>query len=130
MRKALRNQDEGPGEELSELAGASMMSPMASTAMVNRTHRVVRERAKSMQAKKSRQRSLWVPLMVSGGLLAVLVCAVWSVLEQYDETPTGLPDASKQMLVLLMWCLPVSAALLGAVWMRSAGSKADRGSTR
>jgi hypothetical protein len=100
----------------------------ASAAVVNRTHRVIRERAKTMQARRSKLRSLWIPLAVSGSLLAVLVSAIWSLLDQYELSPTGLPDANQQMLVLMMWCLPVSALLLGVVWLRR--GKADNGSAR
>ena len=126
MSDALRDEYDFFDEEGSELMGSPRLNAVASAAMVNRTHRVIRERAKSLQASKTQQRSLWVPLLVSGGLLAVLVCAVWSVLDQWEETSIGLPDASQQMLVLMMWCLPVSAAILGVVWMRRTGAKADR----
>ncbi len=103
-------------------------SATASAAIVNRTHRVVRERAKTIEARRKTFRSLYIPLAVSAGLLVVLTCAIWSVLDQYELAPTGLPDANQQMLVLMMWCLPLSVVLLGIVWFRrggSAGSKAD-----
>lgn len=98
---------------------------VAGAAMVNRTRRVVRERARILQVRKSRMRSLYIPLLVSAGLLAAVVFALWSVLEGYEAINTGLPDASQQILVLLMWCLPVSAALLAAVWVRRAGAGFD-----
>ncbi len=99
----------------------------ASAAIVNRTHRVVRERAKTIEARKKTFRSLWIPLTISGGLLVVLVCAIWSILDQYDLSPTGLPDANQQMLVLMIWCLPISAVLLAVLWIRrsSNGFKPD-----
>ena len=93
----------------------------ASASAVNRTHRVVRERAKALQARRSVARSLWIPLGICGGLLAVIVCAAWSVLDQYEAAPTGAPDASQQMFVLMMWCLPVSVILLAVVWFRRGG---------
>ncbi len=98
----------------------------ASAAVVNRTHRVVHERARSMQERRSKMRSLWIPLVVSGGLLAVIVCAVWTILDEYELAPTGLPDANQQLLVVMMWCLPVSALLLCVVWFRR-NAKADNG---
>lgn len=103
-------------------------SAVASAVMVNRTHRVIRERAKSIEARKRTFRSLWIPLTISGGLLVVLICAIWSILDQYELSPTGLPDANQQMLVLMMWCLPISVVLLAVVWFRRGGSngfKAD-----
>jgi len=99
----------------------------ASAAMVNRTHRVVQERARSIQARRSKFRSLWIPLAVSGGLLAVIVCAIWTILDEYELAPDGLPDANQQLLVLMMWCLPVSALLLAVVWFRRGSSKTDNG---
>jgi hypothetical protein len=93
--------------------------------VVNRTHRVVRERAKSIAARRSRVRSLWIPLAVCSSLLIILICAVWSILDQYDVTPTGVPDASNQFLVLLLWFLPMSMALLALVLFRRARRRAD-----
>ena len=106
---------------------ATSFSATASAAIVNRTHRVVRERARSIEARKKTFRSLWIPLTISGGLLVVLVSAIWSILDQYELSPTGLPDANQQMLVLMMWCLPISVVLLAVVWFRrgSNGFKAD-----
>ncbi len=97
----------------------------AGAALVNRTRRVIRGRARSMQVRKSRMRSLYIPLLISAGLLATVMFALWNVLESYDANSTGLPDSSQQIMVLLMWCLPVSAALLATVWVRRTGSVFD-----
>ena len=111
-----------------EPAGDSgMRRAMASAALVNRTHRIVRERAASLQARKSKVRSLWIPLAISGSLLTMVCFAVWSVFESNDVTPNGIPDASQQMFVFLMWCLPVSAAALAVVWYRLASHSKDEG---
>jgi hypothetical protein len=113
------------------------MNAAASAALVNRTHRVVRERARKLQARRSKMRSLWIPLTVSGGLLVVITTAIWTVLDQYEVVPTGLVDANQQLLVLMMWCLPLSVVLLAVVWFRrdgsnganeANGSQADNGS--
>jgi hypothetical protein len=95
--------------------------------MVNRTHRVVRERAKQMSARRSKFRSLWAPLAVCASLLVILVTAVWNLLDEYDLTPNGTPDASDQFAVLLMWFLPVSVAVVAMVWLKRTQSK--RGGT-
>ena len=79
------------------------------------TSRVVRERAKTIAAQRSRARSLWIPLAVCSALLVIICTAVWSALEAYDVTPGGVPDASNQFLVLCLWFLPVSMALLAVV---------------
>ncbi|WP_211256277.1 hypothetical protein [Edaphobacter aggregans] len=95
----------------------------ARASIVNRTHRVVRERAKQMSARRNKFRSLWAPLAVCASLLVILVTAVWSLLDQYDLTPNGMPDASDQFAVLLVWFLPVSGALLAMVWFRRTHSR-------
>lgn len=99
----------------------------ARASLVNRTHRVVRERAKAMAAQKNKLRSLWVPLAVCSAMLIILATGVWSLLEQYDVTPDGVIDSSDQFLVLLLWFLPVSMALLAMVWFRRARRGAGGG---
>jgi hypothetical protein len=95
-------------------------SAQARASVVNRTHRVVRERAKSMAARRSRFRSLWIPLAVCSSLLVIICTAVWTALDAYDVTPSGMPDASNQFLVLCLWFLPVSMALLAVVLFQRA----------
>jgi hypothetical protein len=92
----------------------------ARASVVNRTHRVVRERAKTIAARRSRVRSLWIPLAVCSSLLIIISTAVWSALDQYDVTPSGVPDASNQFLVLCLWFLPVSLVLLAVVLFQRA----------
>ena len=103
------------------------ISASARASLVNRTHRVVRERAKAMAAQKNKLRSLWVPLAVCSAMLIILATGVWSLLEQYDVTPDGVIDSSHQFLVLLLWFLPVSMALLAMVWFRRARRGAGGG---
>jgi hypothetical protein len=116
------------GEESPAVVRMAMdgMNAPARASVVNRTHRVVRERARSIAARRSRVRSLWIPLAVCSSLLIILSTAVWSILDQYEVNPTGVPDASNQFLVLLMWFLPVSMALLALVLFRRAHKRADR----
>lgn len=91
----------------------------ANTTVVNRTRRVVRDQALRMQAERTRSRSLWVPLAICSTLLMVLCYAVWGMLAGYDLTPTSIPDASDQVLfLLLLWSLPIAAVVLGIVWFR------------
>ena len=95
---------ESKGElDRSVAASLSSLNVAAKASLVNRTHRVVRERAKQMSARKSRIRSLWAPLTICGSLVVILVTAVWSLLDQYELNPTGMPDASDQFAVLLLW---------------------------
>ena len=88
----------------------------ARAALVNRTHRVVRERAGQIATRKKKIRSLVMPMAVSAALLVILVTAVWTLLEEYDLNAGGVVDASGQYFVLALWFLPLSMALLGMVW--------------
>ncbi len=102
----------------------------ARSGVVNRTHRVVRERAKVMQARRSRTRSLMVPLIVSSALLILSVLAVWTGLYQYETSQADLAaaatsDANNHFLVVMLWFVPVSAAVLAAVWVRRSRANAD-----
>ena len=98
----------------------------ASASLVNRTHRVVRERAVALQQRRSRLRSLWIPLTVCFGLLATVLVALWSVMDESELLPAGISDSSQQMLLLMAWCIPLSAILLAVVWFRR-GSRAGNG---
>jgi len=100
-----------------ELTNVNMQ---ARASVVNRTHRVVRERAKTMAARRSQVRSLWIPMGVCSSLLVIICTAVWSVLDQYEVTPSGVPDASNQFLVLCLWFLPMSMVLLAVVLFQRA----------
>lgn len=99
------------------------MNVAASASMVNRTHRVVRERAKKVQAYRSRLRSLWIPLTICSALLLMICSAVWTVLDGYELMPIGVPDSSDQFLILLLWFFPVSMALLLTVLFRRMRSR-------
>jgi hypothetical protein len=114
-------------EGFAQSASASGARAAATAAMVNRTHRIVRERARTIQARRDKVRSLWLPLGMCSALLVVICAAMWTVFDEYELAPTGIPDASQQMFVLLMWCLPLSAVLIALVWFRRMGSKSEGG---
>jgi hypothetical protein len=99
------------------------MNAAARASMVNRTHRVVRERAQKMQAYRSRVRSLWIPLTICSALLLMICSAVWTVLDGYELIPMGVPDSSDQFLILFFWFFPVSMALLLTVLFRRMRSR-------
>ena len=103
-------------------------SGIARAPVVNRTHRIVREQALSMRAQRHRSRSLLAPLAICSTLLLVICYAIWAVMAGYDLTPTNIPDASDQMLLLLLlWSLPVGAVALGMVWFRRGGHRGNTG---
>ena len=110
-------------QESRELMPIPTLSAAARASLVNRTHRVVRERAQVMADRRSRIRSLWLPIAVCSGMLVIICTAVWTLLDEYEITPTGIPDASGQFLVLLLWFLPVSMALLSMIWFRRVRTK-------
>jgi len=108
----------------------------ARSGVVNRTHRVVRHRAKVMQARRSRVRSLMVPLILCSALLLLTAFAVWSGLYQYQATEAAeavqadvaalaTVDANNHLMVMLLWFVPASIALLAAVWLRRTRHGAD-----
>jgi hypothetical protein len=107
-----------------EVNNDSVVSHGARAVMVNRTHRVVREQALTMQAQRKRSRSLWGPLVLCSVLLIVVCYAMWALLDGYNLVPNGVPDASDQMMLLLVWSLPVTAVVLGLVWLKRERSKA------
>jgi hypothetical protein len=115
-------------------AALSSVSTAARAGVVNRTHRVVRQRAKVMQARRSQVRSLMVPLIVCSALLILTGLAVWTGLDQYqaaeavqaDVAALAANDANNQFLVVLLWFVPVSIVLLGAIWFRHTHSSAER----
>jgi hypothetical protein len=103
----------------------------ARATVVNRTHRVVREQAVTLQEQRQRSRSLWVPLTICSTLLLVICYAIWGMMDGYDLTPNGVPDASDQMLILLMWSLPVTAVVFVLVWFkRGRGRFGNNGEAR
>jgi hypothetical protein len=107
------------------------LNASARASLVNRTHRVVRERAQQMSSRRDRMRSLMAPLAVSAAMVVILVTAVWTLLDEYELSPTGVVDSSDQYLILLLWFLPVSGVLLGMVWFtrmrgRRSGSEMAR----
>jgi RsiW-degrading membrane proteinase PrsW (M82 family) len=93
--------------------------------VVNRTHRIIREQALFLQERRSNSRSFAVPIAICSALMAFACYAMWAVLDGYDLTPSGVPDASDQMFVLILWSLPVSAALLGFAWLRRARNRSE-----
>lgn len=113
----------------------------ASARVVNRTHRVVRERAIAIEARRSQARSLMVPLLVCSVLLMLTAIAVWSGLYQYqavaaavavqaDVAALAAGDATDHLLVVLLWFVPVSIALLGAILFRRTRSNTGRETVR
>jgi hypothetical protein len=119
-------------EQLGGLDRASFpaMSSAARSSMVNRTHRVVRERAKSLNARRSLVRSLWFPMVVCSAMLVILCWTVWSVFAEFETVPSGLPESGDQFFVLLLWFLPISLSLLAVVWFRRSRSGSGEDMTR
>ena len=100
------------------------MDTVARGAVVNRTHRVVRQRASVMQARRSHVRSLMLPLVLCSALLALTGLAVWTGLYQAadaveaDVSALAAMDASNHFVVVLLWFVPVCLAVLATVLYR------------
>lgn len=106
-------------------AAQARATAAAPASLVARTRRVVAQRASALRSGRARLRALLVPMLVSAATLLIACTAVWSVLDQYDLMPTGIPDASSQIFVLLMWFLPVTTAIVAVVWLRRAQGRGD-----
>jgi hypothetical protein len=113
----------------------------ARASVVNRTHRVVRQRAQVMQARRSYVRGLLVPLIICSVLLILTAVAVWSGLYQYqaaeaaevvqaDVAALAASDANNHFLVMLLWFVPVSIVLLGTLLIRRTRHSAGRETVR
>ena len=119
----LRPRDQEP--EVAAAFRSVLTANGARGSVVNRAHRVVREQALTLREQRSKSRSLWVPLTISSILLVAICYAIWVMLDGYDLTPNGIPDASDQLMVFLAWSLPVTAAVLGLVWFKLARTRTD-----
>jgi hypothetical protein len=118
---------DGRAEREMALEAMASLDMGARASLVNRTRRVVRERARQMSTRRDKMRSLWAPLMVCASMVVILVTAVWTILDDYELSPSGMPDASDQYMVLLLWFLPASAALLAMVWFRRVQNRRSGG---
>jgi cytochrome bd-type quinol oxidase subunit 2 len=99
-------------------------TPLAASraSVVNRTHRVVRERARTMQAQRNLNRSLWVPVLIASALVMMLISAFWLVFDEYEIFADSTTDARFHLPILLIWFLPVTGALLITALVRRSRS--------
>ena len=103
--------------------GAPQSNPLnsmnARASVVNRVHRVLRAEAITTREQNAKKRSLWVPLMLFSSLMAAICYAIWNTLDSYDlVAPNGLPDARDQMMIFLLWFVPVTTLVVGLVWLQ------------
>jgi hypothetical protein len=110
----------------------------ASSRVVNRTHRVVRQRAQVMKARRSYLRSLMVPLTICSALLILTIAAVWSGMYEYRNAAGAIQDVSStiasasedEFMVMLFWFVPVTLAVMGTVWFTRARNGSANGISR
>lgn len=116
------------------------MDSAARARVVNRTHRVVRQRAKAMQARRSHARGLMVPLIICSALLLLIAATVWSGLYQNPASAAELVqtdvagpaaaatlDANDHSVVALLWFVPLGLSVPALVlYRRRRESAADR----
>ena len=143
MNVPSQSQFEPQAEDSAVIARAALGSvdTAARASVVNRTHRVVRQRAQVMQARRSYVRGLLVPLIICSVLLILTAVAVWSGLYQYqaaeaaeavqaDVAALAASDANNHFLVMLLWFVPVSIVLLGTLLIRRTRHPASRETVR
>jgi hypothetical protein len=126
------NQFQSASEDQLNTLDTRLLSQVgASSKLVNRTHRVVRERAQVLKARRSRLRSVMVPLVLCSALLILTVAAVWTGLYQYQyaadayqgaadalqDVSSTIAAADDEFMVILFWFVPVTMAVLGTVWV-------------
>jgi hypothetical protein len=108
--------------------------PGAHATVVNRTHRVIRERARVLQEKRRRDRSLMIPLLICSSLLILSALALWTGLYQYQAAETveavqsdvaALTDINNHFLVVLLWFVPVSIVFMVTLWVRRTRNNHD-----
>jgi hypothetical protein len=115
---------------LSEERGSARFDARA--AVVNRTHRVIRERAVAMQARKRTVRDLIVPVVLCSALLLMIATAVWTLADELhaENDTAGVwkhvlefgGDAGSSMSILLVWFLPLSVITAAIVLLRRRGA--------
>ena len=110
--------------EVTQAFRGAAMAAGARGVVVNRTHRVVREQALNLREQRQKSRSLWVPLAIFSFLMPSICYAIWGLLDGYELNPIGIPTASNQLMVLLLWSLPVTAVVLGMVWFKRGRGRA------
>ncbi len=99
----------------------------ARAAVVNRTHRVVRERASAMRARRRRVLELVVPIVICSAVLWIMAHAVLSIA---DSSLSGIEeglwrhvselgaDAGMTVSLLLVWFVPLSVVTAAIVLLR------------
>jgi hypothetical protein len=120
-----RQDVESPSARVLARAILSGVGSAAKASTVNRTHRVIRERARAMQADRKRRRSLVLPLVLCSVLMGLMYAALWLVVEQYEAVSPESPTESHHLFMLLLWFLPVSVALGAMVWYRRSRNQSD-----
>lgn len=123
-RAASHEEDLRMAQAMNRMMYSAQQMDGARSVVVNRTHRVVRDQAIAMRERKRQSRDLMAPLSLFTILMLVLCYAVWSMLDAYNLTPNGVPDASDQISLLLLWSLPVTALVLGLVWLKRERNRA------
>lgn len=98
----------------------------ARAAVVNRTHRVVREQALARKEHKKRTRSLWLPIAICSPLLLIVCYGIYEAFETGEYSPTGVADGSGQLLLLMVWLLPITVFLIGITWFRRMRAQQER----
>ena len=114
--------------QTSSQEGARLQNARAS--VVNRTHRIVRAEALTLREQKAKKRSLWVPLALFTALMSALCYAVWSTLDSYDLSTNGVPDTRDQMMIFLMWFVPVTALVVLVVLLKRVRERAGSDEVR
>jgi hypothetical protein len=135
MNTAFESQLDSRVDDASDRMELSGVGMAARACVVNRTHRVVRQRAQVMQARRSRMRELMVPLILCSALLLWTAFGIWggwyqnpssaAAAVQTDVAALAASDAINHYFVALLWFVPACLAVLATVLYRRARENAN-----
>ena len=125
---------------ISDQSHSNAAAANARAAVVNRTHRVIRERATAMQARKRTVRDLMVPVAICSALLLLIASAVWTVADEglagwegglWKRVLQFGEEAGSSISILLIWFLPLTVITAAIVLLRrNRSSNANDGAAR
>ena len=99
----------------------------ARAAVVNRTRRVIRERALAMQVRKRTVKDLVVPCLICSAILLLIGRAVLTVADEglagwegglWKRVTEFGSDAGSSISILLIWFVPLSVVTAATVLLR------------
>jgi hypothetical protein len=83
----------------------------ANASRVQRTQRIVTERAVDYHARRAYLRVIAIAALVCSAILGIAVVPLWNSLDEFAHW-SGIPDLQIHMFFLAVWLLPATIAVL------------------